>query len=122
MGDDEKALPFAESEPGATGLELLLSLALKWSLDSGTPLGQALATVTSRPAAVLGSALGPLATSAGRLHAGGVADVCVFDPNASWVLSAAVLRSQGHSTPFSGYELQGRVRATVVGGHLAFTA
>jgi dihydroorotase len=122
VDEDEKALPFAESVAGATGLELLLSLALKWSMDSGLDLTHALAVVTSRPAAVLGTALGPLAQSAGRLAVGSVADVCVLDPNASWVVAPAALRSQGRNTPFSGYELSGRVRATLVGGHLAYAA
>ena len=31
VDDDGKQLPFAEAEPGATGLELLLPLALKWA-------------------------------------------------------------------------------------------
>jgi dihydroorotase len=119
---DAKALPFAEAEPGATGLELLLSLTLKWSQEGGVALPQALTAVTSRPAALLGSALGTLSTSAGRLLPGGVADICVFDPTAVWVVEPAALRSQGHSTPFSGYEIPGRVRATVVGGHLAYRA
>jgi dihydroorotase len=30
VDEDAKTLPFAEAEPGATGLELLLGLALKW--------------------------------------------------------------------------------------------
>jgi dihydroorotase len=121
VDEDEKALPFAESEPGATGLELLLSLALKWSNDSGAGLTRALAVLTSAPAAVLGDSLGTLA-SAGQLVAGGVADLCVFDPAASWTVEPAALRSQGKHTPFSGYELPGRVRCTVVGGHIAFEA
>ena len=75
---DAKNLPFAEAEPGATGLELLLSLALKWGLEAGLPLPQTLATVTSRPVAVLGDALGSLVHSAGRLVEGGVADLCLF--------------------------------------------
>jgi dihydroorotase len=122
VDEDEKALPFAESEAGATGLELLLSLALKWSQSSGIGLAQALAVVTSRPAAVLGAALGPMAASAGRLVVGGVADVCVFDPKAAWVVEPAALRSQGRNTPFSGYEVPARVRATVVAGHVAYSA
>jgi dihydroorotase len=122
VDEDEKALPFAESEPGATGLELLLSLALKWSNDSGAGLTRALAVLTSSPAAVLGDSLGTLAASAGQLVAGGVADLCVFDPAASWTVEPAALRSQGKHTPFSGYELPGRVRCTVVGGHIAFEA
>ena len=122
VDEDAKALPFAEAEPGATGLELLLSLAYKWSQDDGIPLHQALGVVTHRPAAVVGNALGHLAASAGRLVVGGVADVCIFDPNAAWTVEASALRSQGHNTPFEGYELPGRVRATLVGGHLAYRA
>ncbi len=124
VADDMKNLPFGEAEPGATGLELLLSLALRWGQDSGLPLTQTLARVTQGPVAVLGDALGSLASSAGRLVEGGVADVCVFDPLAEWTVSPAVLASQGKHTPFSftstGMALPGRVRATLVAGTLAF--
>jgi dihydroorotase len=120
VDEDAKALPFAEAEPGGTGLELLLSLALKWAQDSGVPLARALATVTSQPAGVLGAALGEAAASAGRLQVGAVADICVLDPAASWVVEPAALHSQGQHTPFGGYELPGRVRATVVGGQVVF--
>ena len=119
---DAKNLPFAEAEPGATGLELLLGLALKWAHDAAVPLPRALATVTSAPVAVLGDALGSLAASAGRLVDGGVADVCVFDPDAHWTVAPAALRSQGKHTPFAGYELPGRVRFTLVAGHVAHEA
>jgi dihydroorotase len=122
VDEDAKALPFAESEPGATGLELLLSLALKWGQDSGAGLARALAVLTSEPARVLGGTLGPLQASAGRLVVGGVADVCVFDPAAAWTVQPEALRSQGKHTPFSGYELPARVRCTVVNGQLAFQA
>lgn len=122
VDDDAKALPFAQCEAGATGLELLLSLALKWSQDDGVPLARALATVTSQSAGVLGAALGALQGKVGHLVVGGVADVCVFDPTAMWTVTGSALRSQGHHTPFGGYELPGRVRATVVGGHIAYQA
>jgi dihydroorotase len=117
VDEDGKTLPFAESEPGATGVELLLSLALKWATGDGVGLLRALQVLTSAPAQILG-AQGP--AGAGHLCAGGVADLCVFDPAASWTVSAHALRSQGKHTPFSGYELPGRVRCTVVGGLVAF--
>ena len=121
VDEDAKTLPFAEAEPGATGLELLLSLALKWSQDgSGVPLARALAVVTSAPAQVLGSALGTLQASIGQLVEGGVGDVCIVNPQDTWVVQAAALCSQGKHTPFSGYELPGRVRTTLVGGQIAF--
>ena len=117
---DAKNLPFAESEPGATGLELLLSLALKWGAESGLPLPATLATVTAGPVRVLGNALGTLGSSAGRLVEGGVADLCLFDAEQRWSVTPDALRSQGKHTPFAGHELQGRVQATVVGGSVAF--
>jgi dihydroorotase len=122
VDEDAKALPFAEAEPGATGLELLLSLTYKWAQDSGIALSHALGVVTHRPAAVVGSAFGTVAASAGRLVAGSTADICVFDPHAAWTVEASALRSQGHHTPFGGYELPGVVRATFVGGQLAYQA
>lgn len=119
---DAKDLPFAEAEPGATGMELLWGLALKWGQDSNLPLAQVLARITADPARVLGSALGTLQSSVGRLAVGGVADVCVLSTEGHWLVRDAALRSQGKSTPFSGYELPGQVLATVVGGQVAFEA
>ena len=122
VDEDAKTLPFAEAEPGATGLELLLGLACKWGDDSGAGLLRALAVLTSEPARVLGSSLGTLQASAGQLLKGGVADLCVFNPNQSWTVEPSALRSQGKHTPFSGYDLPVRVRWTVVGGQLAYEA
>jgi len=126
VGADEKTLPFAEATPGATGLELLLSMALKWGEDCSVDLTRALAVVTSAPARVLGGALGSLGSSAGRLVVGGVADVCVFDAVARWTVQPSRLVSQGRHTPFafeaSGVELPGRVRCTLVAGQVAYLA
>ncbi|MBV5296583.1 MAG: dihydroorotase [Rhodoferax sp.] len=122
VDDDAKTLPFAESEPGATGLELLLSLAYKWHQDTGVDLCRAIAVVTHGPAQVLGSALGTRLGRTGHLAPGGLGDVCVFDPQANWTVTAAALHSQGKHTPFSGYELPGRVRYTLVGGRLVHQA
>ena len=122
VDEDAKTLPFAEAEPGATGLELLLSLALKWSTETDAGLLRALTVLTSAPAQVMGSALGTLEASIGRLAEGGVADLCIFDPAATWTVQADTLRSQGKHTPFSGYELPGRVRTTIVGGQVAYDA
>ena len=119
---DAKALPFAEAEPGATGMELLWSLALKWGQEVGLTLPQALARITADPSRVLGTTLGSLQDSVGHLAVGGVADVCVLSIEGHWLVSEASLRSQGKSTPFSGYELPGRVLATVVAGQVAFEA
>ena len=115
VSEDEKALPFAEAEPGATGLELLLSLALKWSQDSKVPLPRAMATITSEAARVLGKDIG-------ALKVGAQADVCIVDPQANWQVTPQNLKSQGKFTPFSGYDLPGRVRFTLVHGQVAYQA
>jgi len=115
VDEDAKQLPFAESEPGVTGLELLLPLALKWAGEARVALPDALATVTSKPAAILG-------VPAGDLAAGRDADVCVFDPNAHVKITEDFLKSQGKNTPFIGYELPGRVCCTLVGGQVVYEA
>jgi dihydroorotase len=124
VAEDAKNLPFGEAEPGATGLELLLSLALRWGADEGLPLHRALARVTCDPVRVLGDALGSLAGSAGRVVEGGVADLCLFDPAEEWVVEPGRLLSQGQHTPFAfahtGMALPGRVRHTLVAGTPAF--
>ena len=118
VDDDAKLLPFGEAEPGASGLELLLPLVLKWADEAQLPLVDALARVTQRPAAIVAgtTASGLAATSTGRIEMGGVADLCFFDPDESWMLDPSALKSQGKNTPFIGYEMKGRVRITMVGG------
>lgn len=115
VDDDEKMLPFGEASAGATGLELLLSLALKWAEDSRKEVDvpRALAKITSEAARIAG-------LPSGRLSVGSVADVCLFDPAARWTVAAGALASQGKHTPFLGYELSGQVRTTIVAGHIAF--
>ena len=111
VDDDSKQVPFGEAEPGATGLELLLPLTLKWAQEDRIALPEALARITIRPAAVLGS-------DAGHLGVGAAADVCIFDPDRFWRVEPAALRSQGRNTPFVGLEVAGKVRVTIVGGHV----
>ncbi|VTU36889.1 Dihydroorotase [Variovorax sp. PBL-H6] len=109
---DAKTLPFAESEPGATGLELLLPLALQWGEQSGAGLLRAIEVVSAAPARLIGAA------EAGRLASGGAADLCVIDPALEWQVLPEALRSQGKHTPFGGYALRGKPRHTLVGGRI----
>jgi dihydroorotase len=115
VDDDRKHVPFAEAEPGATGLELLLPLALKWGVQAKLNLAQTLARVTIAPARILG-------IDAGRIAPGAPADLVLFDPEAPWRVSAQALKSQGKNTPFLGLELAGRVRATLVAGAVVYEA
>ena len=120
VADDAKQLPFAEAEPGATGLELLLGLALKWGEASKLSLAQTLAAVTSRPAAVIAGASSSSRNAPSGLVIGAPADLCVFDASSAWQVEPARLRSRGTNTPFVGHELHGVVRWTLVAGRVAF--
>jgi dihydroorotase len=113
VDEDAKQLPFAEAEPGATGLELLLPLTLKWADESKVALASALARITSEPARVLG-------IDAGHLTPGHAADICIFDPERHWTVERAALKSQGKNTPFLGLELKGRTRYTVIDGQIVY--
>ena len=115
VDEDAKQVPFGEAETGATGLELLLPLTLKWGREMDLTLLQTIAAITRKPAQILG-------VGGGDLSLGQVADVCVFDPDAAWVVEAKALKSQGKNTPFLGYELYGKVGYTLVTGHLVFEA
>ena len=115
VDEDQKQMPFAEAEPGATGLELLLPLVLKWGAERKLPLTKTLARVTSDPARILG-------VQAGRIEPGAPADLVVFDPGQHWRIAPDALKSQGKNTPFLGYELAGRVRSTIVAGSVVYEA
>ncbi len=116
--EDAKVQPFAEAEPGASAVELLLASAVRWSEQDQVPLLRALQTVTSAPVAVLGQAV---PATLGRLQVGGVADLCIVDPQAPWTVAPAALRSQAKSTPFTGTTLPVQVRHTIVDGALVFS-
>ena len=113
VDEDAKLLPFGEAEVGATGLELLLPLTLKWALEMKLPLSTAIAKITVEPAKILG-------IDAGHLSPATAADLCIFDPNQYWKVEPAALKSQGKNTPFLGMELQGRVKYTLVDGSIVY--
>jgi dihydroorotase len=113
VDDDAKQVPFGEAEPGATGLELLLPLTLKWAHETHTSLPDALRKITGDPLRILGLDMH-------GLRPGATADLCIFDPQDWWQVHPSALLSQGKNTPFLGLELQGRARYTLVGGAVVF--
>lgn len=113
VDEDVKERPFQEAEPGATGAELLLPLTLRWGREAGLSLLKTLDRVTHRPARIMG-------VDAGYLRLGGPADLCIFDPEESWQVSAESLRSLGKNSPYLGHEMLGRVHYTVIDGHLDY--
>jgi len=113
VDDDAKLAPFAEAEVGATGLELLLPLTLKWAVQEKVSLLQAIGLITQASAKILN-------VPAGDLSPGSDADLCVFDASEYWAINPQALRSQGKNTPFTGLELAGKVKATLVHGQVVY--
>ena len=110
---EAKLAPLPETEPGISALETLLPLTLRLVDDGLVALPDALARLTSGPAAVLDS-------TAGTLLPGRAADVCIFDPDRPWQLDPNRLRSRGRNTPFAGWSFSPRVTHTLLGGELVF--
>jgi len=113
VDDDAKLVPFAQSESGASGLEFLLPLTLKWANEAKVSISKALALITANPAAILN-------IQAGQLSVGADADICLFSADEYWKINAKNLRSQGKNSPFNGLEIAGKVKATLVHGNIVF--
>lgn len=112
---DAKAAPFVAAEAGISGLDTLLSLALRLHDEGLLPLDAAIARVTSGPSSALG-------LTAGTLRPGAPADICLVDPNIPWWVTPETMHSRGRNTPFTGWELSGRVQRTLVGGNTVYRA
>ncbi|MGZ8244161.1 dihydroorotase [Methylomagnum sp.] len=112
---DAKLDAFPSTEPGIAALPTLLPLTLKLVGEGVLTLSQAIAALTSGPAAVLG-----LGEELGTLRPGASADVCIFDPEARWTVGADTWLSAGRNTPFWGDTLPGRVTHTLLAGRVVF--
>lgn len=112
VDDDAKLLPFPEAEAGASALELLLPLTLKWAKENKVSMLEAIKKITSEPASIL-------AISGGDLSINANADIAIFNPNLEWKVSANELKSQGKNTPFLGIEMQGKVKYTLLNGQVS---
>ncbi len=110
---ETKRLPFAEAEPGAIGLETMLSAGLRLVHAGEIELPRLLAAMSSRPAEILG-------LPQGRLEIGAPADLIRFDPEEPYVLDPAKLHSRCKNTPFDEARMQGRVKLTIVAGELVW--
>jgi dihydroorotase len=110
---DAKSLPFPSSEPGISSIEALLPLSLRLTREGVLKLPDLIAKLTCNPAKVLG-------IDAGSLSVGSSADICVFDPQANWIMQADQLLSRGKNSPFIGWEMQGRVNYTLQNGNVVF--
>ncbi|HOZ45865.1 MAG TPA: dihydroorotase [Candidatus Hydrogenedentes bacterium] len=108
----EKDVEFQIAPFGIVGLETALALTITGLVEPGIlSIERAVELLTSAPAGILD-------LKAGEIRDGGKADITVFDPAAEWIVDPAKFQSMSRNTPFAGYTLRGRVRATLCDGVL----
>lgn len=112
--EESKRLPYEEAASGAVALETLLPAAMRLLHSGAMDLPTLWRALSLNPAKRLG-------LEGGRLRAGALADLVLFDPNAPFVMDRETLRSKSKNTPFDGQRMQGRVLRTFVGGQEVYS-
>jgi len=110
---ETKRLPFAESAPGAIGLETMLAAGLRLVHSGEIDLATLLRAMSTRPAELLG-------LPGGTLKSGAPADVIVVDLDVPWVVDPIELKSKCKNTPFDEARMTGRVVRTIVAGRTVY--
>ena len=113
---DEKEREFADAPNGIVGLETALAVNITWLVATGIiDVPTLVERMSCAPARIFH-------LPGGTLRKGGIADVSVFDPEATWTVDPKSFRSKGRNSPYAGRELTGRVHATIVGGRVIHRA
>jgi len=111
----EKQVEFERAAYGITGLETALGLAVtKLHREHKIPLARIVELFTAGPARVFDL------RGRGSLARGNDADVTFFDPKKRWTFDVSKSRSLSRNSPFDGWQLTGKVVATIVGGRVVY--
>jgi dihydroorotase len=113
---EEKEQEFDQAPPGTTGLETSLAAVLTEMVEPGlVDLSTAIRRMSTEPARIL-----RLPDQGGPVAPGRPANLVVFDPAEEWMAgSTRAFHSMARNSAFTGRELRGRVRYTMLRG--AFT-
>ncbi len=109
---ERKLVPFGEAAPGVIGLETALSVGLSAVESGALDLATLLASLSTRPARVIGETP--------SLTAGALADLVLFDPRATWRVDRSTLHSRSANTPLLGLQLPGVVHLTIAAGRVTY--
>jgi dihydroorotase len=113
----EKQMEFERAPFGITGLETALALAItRLHRQHHIPLSRAVELFTAGPARCFDL------RGRGTLQRGYFADVAIFDPKKRWTFDVSKSLSKSRNSPFDGWDLTGKVIATMVGGKIVYRA
>lgn len=111
---EEKEREFDDAPFGIVGLETALAVCIGELVKPGDlPLFDLVERMSTAPARLMG-------IEGGTLRPGSRADLVLFDPEEEWTVDPASFRSKSRNTPFSGWEVTGRVKRTIVGGETRY--
>lgn len=106
---ESKDLPLDQAPPGMLGLETALAVVLT---HCDMDVERLVAVMSINPARIAG-----VDDRHGRPVAPDEpANLVVFDPEQRWTVDASASASRSRNNPYTGHELRGRVRHTVVNG------
>lgn len=108
-----KLMPFAETTPGMSTIELTIALARKLELQDQLALATSISALSAGAANVLG-------LPEPRIDVGATANLFIFNPNQQYRLNAEALVSKGKNTPYLGQTLEGQVLATINNGQFSY--
>jgi dihydroorotase len=112
----EKEVPFEAAPFGVTGLETAFAALYTHLVAPGlVPLETILDRMSSGPARAYG-------LDEPRIAVGARANLVLLDLNASWRVTEDVFRSRSVNSWLLGATVKGRVRATIAGGRLVYSA
>lgn len=110
---EDKEVEYDLAEFGMIGLETAAPLYYRLVAEKTITEAQMVSAMTHRPAQVVGLKKGTFVRK-------GEADVTLFDPRLKYRVDRSRFRSKSQNTPFHGWDVEGKVRGTVVRGQFVF--
>ena len=111
---EEKSRGLEGSAMGIVGLETAFPVLYTSLVLSGkVPLECILNALCESPRRIF-------SLGGGRIEVGAPADLCIVDLNEEYTIDSSRFRSRGHSTPFDGWKVRGKVLLTLKGGKIVY--
>jgi len=116
----DKSGDFASAAFGISGLDTAFGSVMSLMHRGEIDLSTLIAKLTMGPALAFPRIRKLAGGDIGTLKVGALADVTIFDPDATWVVDPAQFVSKGKNTPLGGELLKGKVMATIYGGRIVY--